>query len=349
MLSNIKLENFRNHKSYNLDLDKITVLIGRNGVGKTNILEAIVFLSFCRSFREEDKKNIISYDSDYARITGDDLELFFSRFPRLIMKAKERGIPRKISEFIGILPSVIFSPETISIISGSPGSRRRFLDIMISQVDREYLESLMEYKKVRAQRNSLLQRISNREASENELDFWDKELVKKAEFINKKREAAVLFLNKLISGFYQEISGDASNSLTLTLIRNYEGGLVENLKLLRRREVAYGGTIIGPHRDDLQFLLNNHNMINFASRGEMKSAILALKVSELKFLENHRGDKENSTKPLLLLDDIFSEFDPIRRSHLSKLIFDYQAVITSTEKEHLSPDLLKMAKVVELG
>lgn len=350
MLKKIKLENFRNHKKFELELDHTTALIGPNGSGKTNILEAVVFLSFCRSFRDDDKKNIINFESDFARVSGDELEVFFSRYPRLIMKVKERGIPRKIIDFVGIQRAVVFSPETISIITGSPGDRRKFLDVMISQVNREYFAALINYKKVRTQRNSLLIRIAQRESAEVELDFWDMELCRHAKVIYDKRGEAIKFLEGLIPEIYQTISGNKTFLLKLKYLKN-SISLEEDLHRNRAREIAYGGTIFGPHRDDLVFNLNGRNMANFASRGEIRSAILALKIAELKFLEKNNNGKDYDNKksePILLLDDIFSEFDPERRKHLGNLILQYQSLITATEREHLSKELLAVSKVIEL-
>ena len=352
MLTNLKLKNFRNQKNYELKLSEITVLIGQNGAGKTNILEACVILSFCRSFRDDNKRSLINFDSEYCRVTGDNLEVFITKTPRLLMKTKEKGVTRKISDFVGLMPCVIFSPETISIITGAPADRRRFLDIMICQEDREYLIALAEFKKIRQQRNSLLQRIGHNEAEESELNFWDREFVTLSKIIFEKREEVTNFLNKYLTEIYGKISGNLKDIFSLKYHRNFEGDLKENLKRIRGREIAYGGSILGPHRDDLEFILNKNNMANFASRGELKSAILALKIAELKSLENSKKSKskfgENEVKPIVLLDDIFSEFDAERRSHLSKLILQYQTLITATEESHLPSELLKRAKVVKL-
>lgn len=348
MLKSIKLENFRNHKRFELDLSYSTVIVGQNGIGKTNVLEGFSILSSCRSFRSEDKRNIINLDKEYCRVTGDGLEVFISRFPRLSLKTKINQVPKKVSDFIGYLPAVVFSPETVSIITGSPGDRRRFLDVMISQSDKEYLVSLMNFKKIRQQRNNLLQRIVRRESMEAELSFWDDEFCKESKVILEKRGEAIKFLNQSIGDLYKQISTCDSDILKIKYHKNFEGDLKQNLLRNRARELGYGGTIFGPHRDDLVFELNAKNMANFASRGELKSAILALKVAEIKFLETRPRYDQASFKPLLLLDDIFSEFDPERRKHLSKLILNYQSVITSTEKENLPEELLKEAKVVEL-
>ncbi|MCL5410735.1 MAG: DNA replication and repair protein RecF [Patescibacteria group bacterium] len=353
MFNHLCLENFRNHKKFEIDLDQITVLVGLNGAGKSNILEAMTMLSFCRSFREDDKKNLINFDSDYARIVGDDLEIFLSKTPRLFMQAKEKGINRKLSDFIGCLPTVVFSSETISIITGSPSDRRRFLDVMISQINSEYLRTLIDYKKVKQQRNNLLQRIFQRQSGENELDFWDKELVKLGGVIVEERKKVINYINDFLSNLYQTISGDAGANLRIAYIKNFEADdLEEALHRFRRREIASGKTIFGPHRDDIIFELNGRNMANFASRGEIRSAVLALKIAELKYIENIKEESleiNNSlVKPILLLDDIFSEFDPERRAHLGELVSQYQSLITSTEESHLSPELLKKAKIIEI-
>lgn len=348
MLKHIGLENWRNHIKFDIDLDRITIIIGANGAGKTNILEALSMLSFCRSFRDDDKKNLINVKANHARIIGDEQEVFIARLPRLILKARIKGTAKKIADFIGYLPGVVFSPETISIITDTPGCRRRFLDIMLSQVNKEYLISLINFKKIRSQRNNLLQRIGSNMASPDELSFWNDEFVKESSLITKKRGESVEFLNEILSGLYQKISGNDKDLLKIEYLKNYDGNLLEELEKGRAREIAYGGTIFGPHRDDLVFKLNAKNMANFASRGELKSAILALKIAELKYLETKPKINDDGNEPILLLDDIFSEFDPIRREHLSKLILEYQTVITATEKEHVPGELLNNASIIEI-
>jgi DNA replication and repair protein RecF len=286
------------------------------------------------------------------RVRGDKLEIFVSRSPRLILKAKINGVAKKAADFIGHLPAVVFSPETIDIISGSPGERRKFLDIMISQIDKEYLISLMNFKKIRQQRNSLLQKIREGLGATNELEFWNGEFVRESKTISTKREEAIKFINDNLPAIYKEISGKETDCVKVEYIKNYEGDLRGKLAQSLNRDIAYGGTIYGPHRDNLEFKLNGRDMANFASRGEAKSAILALKVTELNFIEkaikNRRNFDEEISEPVLLLDDIFSEFDADRRAHLAKIIERYQSIITTTDKEHLSADLLETAKIIEL-
>jgi|SRR3989339_238951 len=352
MIKSLRLENFRSHKEFELEFEKTNVLIGLNGVGKTNVLEALFLVSCGRSFREEDKGNLVKHEADFGRVVVDEIEVIIVKFPRLITKAKERGVGKRMIDLVGKIPAVVFSPESLEIVNGAPKDRRRFLDIMISQIDRDYLSALSSYTKIRRRRNQLLQNIACGAGDESELKFWDKELAREAKIINKKRSEVLSEFNKHLVGHYREISGDESSKLEIVYHSRSGDDLEKKLRENRAREIAYGGTIYGPHRDDLEFLLDTRSATNYASRGEIRSVILALKMAELKFLEEAVEKDQNKwkagTKPILLLDDIFSEFDAMRREHLSKIILDHQTLITTTEKEHLGKELLKTAKIVEL-
>ena len=350
MLKKLYLENFRSHKKISIDLSPVTVFVGPNGAGKTNILEALGLLSFCRSFREENKKNLIQISAPYCRVICDDLELTMAREPRLIFKAKKNGTPKPPASFIGILPSVIISPETIALISGSPGDRRRFLDIMIGQEDREYLLAISSFKKIRYQRNSLLQRIGKGMANKSELDFWNREFIQTSNLISSKREEAIKFLDKITPPIYKKISGNEGDQISILYQKNYEN-LESTLKQNEGREIASGSCLFGAHRDDININLNNLPMANFASRGELKSAVLSLKMAELKFIEEHakaRSKIEEIYEPILLLDDIFSEFDIKRKAHLVELIKNYQTFITVTEEDVLPSNIFDDASIIKV-
>lgn len=352
MISKLKLTNFRSHKNLELTLAKTNLILGTNGAGKTNILESIALMSYCRSFREEDKKNLINLEFDYARINIEDLEMFLGRLPRFCLRTRKNGVNIKLADFVGLIPSVILSPESISIITGSPRERRRFLDIMISQVNREYLLDLIEYKKIQKQRNSLLEKINQREAGRDELTFWDSEFVKISDKITKQRSEAVNHINAGISQIYRDVSGRKEDDLKIEYLKNYAGELGECLKRNLAREIGAKLTLFGAHRDDMMFNLNNMKMNNYASRGELKSAILALKMMELAYLlEKKKGLHESGqllAEPILLLDDIFSEFDQKRKNHLSKLILQYQSVVTATEVENIPQELVDKANIIEI-
>lgn len=356
MLKTLHLQNFRNHKDFRLDLDRITIITGANGTGKSNILEALAMLAFCRSFRAAKKQQMINFESDFARLTADDAELFFGFTPQFTFKGKIRGLPQKLTGFVGFRPAVVLSPETLEIITGSPADRRRFLDIMMSQVDRDYLDALVSYGSIKQQRNSLLRRLKHREAQEPELNYWDGQLIQLAGIITTKRVETVEFLNQFLTGTYRRISaGEHSEStdgsgLIVRHIKNYDD-LAADLSRYRSRDIAGERTNLGPHRDDLAFELNRRDMLKYASRGEIKSAILALKMAEMKFIEGKRKlnpSRYENTAPTLLLDDIFSEFDPVRRRHLSELLDEYQTVITTADIEGLPEGLLKKSKLVKL-
>jgi len=342
MLTYLKLTNFRNHKDLRLDIGKITVIVGKNGVGKSNVLEALSLFSSCRSFREDDKKSLINLESDFSRIESDSLEIFLQKQPQFLFRAKYKGVFKKQSDFIGLLKSVVFSPETISIITGSPKNRRKFLDIMISQKSREYLRALIAYEKVRSERNSLLQRINRNEAKRSELAFWNEALIAEGTKIINERQKALNYINEKISSLYCKISVH-KDRLSLIYLKTEAKDFSEELNRHQEGEIASGRTLIGPHRDDLVFDLNGVDMANFASRGEMRSAILALKICELEYLS-----EGSLNTPLLLLDDVFSEFDGERREHLTGLIENYQTLITTTDREFLSDNLKKESKIIEL-
>lgn len=352
MIKNLKLENFRNHKKYLLSIDKTTVLIGKNGVGKTNILESITLISYGKSFREDDRKNLIMTGEDWARVTLDEYEIFLQRRPRLLTKIKSRGVPKRLSETVGQLPSVVFSPETMNIINGEPKQRRRFLDIAISQVDRKYLKNLSAYTKVRRQRNKLLERINGGLAGEDELNYWDEQLSGYGEEIIVKRVESVASLNSNILNYYRTISGNKRDELQVDYFTKTGESLISKLRSHRYSDIASKNTNFGPHRDDLIFKLNNLDMAHYASRGETRSAVLALKVAELNYLESERKKLpevyNQEASPLLLLDDVYSEFDANRRTHLADLISKHQTVITTTDIEHLSEKLTKSAKIIEI-
>ena len=295
---------------------------------------------------------LINLASDFARVILDDNEIFMQKSPRLLTQTKQRGINRKMSEIVGQIPCVVFSPETLDIINGQPSERRRFLDIAISQVDRNYLKNLNAYTKVRRQRNKLLERVSEGLAGEDELGYWDEQLANLGDSITVKRREAILDIDNEINSNYKTISGQKDTVVEIEYLAKSGESLMQKLLSHRHAEVASRNTIFGPHRDDIVIKINNMDMAHYASRGEVRSAILALKVAELNYLENQRKkypeiyDAEIS--PVLLLDDVYSEFDADRREHLAKLIAKYQSLITTTDLDHLSKALLKDARIIEI-
>ncbi|KKS08117.1 MAG: replication and repair protein RecF protein [Parcubacteria group bacterium GW2011_GWB1_41_4] len=355
MLKNLILENFRNYQKYDLDFSKTTILIGPNGVGKTNIIEAISLMSTGRSWRLKKDNEAVLWQKDFARISakivGDkekNLEMVLQRLPSpdypQIKIIKINGVKKRLVELLGKIPTVLFSPEELQIIAGSPQLRRRFIDILICQTDKNYTVALLDLAKIIRGRNKLLYYIKIGKSKIGELDFWNERLVTLGSFIIKKRQKVIAELNLKLSDTYQTISDEKE-----TLQIKYKS-LVEPDKFADmigaqiEREIEATATLFGPHRDDLVFLLENRDVATFGSRGEFRSVILAVKVAELSYLKKANPD----VPPILLLDDIFSELDLNRRLHLAKIISGQQTIITTTDFDHIEKGLREKAKVVEL-
>jgi len=354
-INHLELINFRNYHKYAIDFNNLTIFIGPNGVGKTNILEAIWLLADGRSWRTVHDNEAICWDEDFAKINASitsnnktkNIELLLQKqasknYPQPKM-LKINGVKNRLIDLLGQMPAVLFCPETIQMIGGAPGLRRKFLDIMLSQIDHQYALNLLEYQKVVRSRNKLLLMIKLGNGKADELDFWDEKFVDLAKYIIEKREEAIKFFSGIISSFYQEISGTKE-----TLKIKYQPTIdkeriAEYLMGTREREIEQAATLAGPHRDDLLLFLDDKDITTFGSRGEYRSTILALKATELKFFEKTMGET-----PILLLDDIFSELDKDRRLHLGKIVSRQQTIITTTDLDHIERGLRVKAKIVEL-
>ena len=354
VIKSLKLTNFRSWANYELEFNNVTILIGKNGVGKTNIMEAVWILSTGRSWRTRADAETVNWDADLARVEAKIKDEKASRINLVIQKLptkehpqpkilKINDVKKRLIDLLGLLPAVLFSPETIQMIDGAPGLRRRFLDILLSQIERKYALSLLEYSKILKERNRLLWAIKIGKSKQDELDFWDEKLGLLGKFIIKKREEAIRFFNELLSGFYEDISG-GQESLKLRYRASAEADkLGEMLVGTRERDIESTSTNFGPHRDDMLVLLNDKDITTFGSRGEYRSAVLAIKMAELKYLEEIKEEK-----PILLLDDIFSELDKDRRLHLAKIVSHQQTIITTTDLDHIEKGLREKAKIIEL-
>ena len=351
-IKSIHLTNFRNQQDYHLDFSSVTILIGSNGIGKTNILEGVYLASTGRSWRTSHDWEMTNWVSDFSRITVElekatnehKLELFWQKGEKLIKQLKINGVKHRLIDLLGVVPAVLFSPETIELLSGSPSARRRFLDVILSQTNRQYALNLLEYTKVLRERNKLLAHIKNHRSKPDELDFWDNKLVELGIYIVNMRQEAIKCFNKSLSANYEKISGQK-----LKLNLRYKNSVEperfgEILAASRQREIELGTTAYGPHRDDFLFILDKREVATFCSRGEFRSVILALKMAELDYLAYKVGEK-----PILLLDDIFSELDADRRMHLAKIVEGQQTMITTTDLDHIEKGLRQRAKIVEIG
>jgi DNA replication and repair protein RecF len=351
-LTKLQLENFRNYLSYGYkfpDDKNIIVLVGENGRGKTNLLEAIYLLSIGRSFRTFAHDDLIKWEEQHLRCKGDisadneetSLEVFYTNTPAKKKNFKKNDVNLKNSEFVGSLLTVLFHPEDLNMLYLGPSYRRKYMDILLSQVDREYLVNLTQYRKTLKQRNALLTEIRNQKFKNQnidhfleDLDTWDETIANFGSIIIKKRERLIKYLKENLQKIYQSISGHKEN-IKIEYKCNVSENYKDKLSQKRDHDIRRAVTSIGPHRDDIKFYINKKEINSTASRGEYRSLLLAIKLAEINYIK-----EKTKLNPILLLDDVFSELDRKRQSHLLKSIKDCQAIITTTN----SKDIEKLSK-----
>jgi DNA replication and repair protein RecF len=339
-ISSIKIKGFRNLKPLELNFDdnkSVFAFVGPNGHGKTNLLEAIYLCALSKSFRTRESRDLIGFESDFCDVkchAGDcELNVIITNQPSQKV-LKVNGVKKNAPDFVGILKAVFFSPDDLSEMAFAPRLRRRYMDVLLSQLDRGYLNNLIKYQETLHQRNALLKKIRDGKAKADELDFWDEKIAELGFSIIEKRSELIVWLTKSVRELYRDISR-AEDKLDIEYLSSCEGAensgrFSEYLAANRDRDIACGVTQSGPHRDDLRFLINGHDMMFFASRGEWRSLVLALKFAEIQLIEKKTGDK-----PVLLLDDVFSELDENRQGYLFGAIKNTQTFITTTHKEFL--------------
>ncbi len=319
------LQNFRNYDNLNIEFSPgLNFIIGENGIGKTNILEAIYIASNIRSFRNIPDSEIIRWGENYYYCKSLIKENEYRKFEvgcnidngnvRKKIKIDDREI-KKASDYFGKLLTVVFIPVDINIVSGSPDLRRRFFDSVISKIDPSYFEVLNKYKKILSSRNTILKQLKEKRSNYyNELDIWDSMFADSSYFIVKKREEFIEEFSKLFSLSYEKIAGTDSvpvieyNSSIKSMHRDE---ILSELQQRRDKDILFGSTGIGPQRDDYLFLNNKRLFVNYASQGQKRIAAISLKISECDIIE-----KITEKKSLILIDDIFSELDKNRRENM---------------------------------
>jgi DNA replication and repair protein RecF len=342
-IKSLKIEGFRNLKKTSLEFNdeaSIFAFTGPNGHGKTNLLEAIFLLSISKSFRSNENLDLVGFDEEYCTLSaeverGEDtlnLDLIVTKNPPK-KTLKINGVQKNAADYIGNFNVVFFSPDDIGMIHLAPSVRRKYLDLLLSQLDRDYLEDSLKYQQAIKQRNALLKQIADGKASDQELDFWDQQLAQLGVRIMEKRTQIVEELNAYASEFYSNVS-ENKDKLKIKYQPSVEKegieGFLESLLKGRKRDIINGATQVGPHRDDLNFLCNDRDMKSFASRGEWRSLVLTLKFAEIDLLKSKKG-----FYPILLLDDVFSELDESRQKILFNKLKNTQTFITTTHEEFL--------------
>lgn len=392
ILKSVSLTNFRNYSEREfLFSPETTLIVGPNTSGKTNLLEAVYFLATGRSFRANFDREVIRDSERFTQIKGvkglkgvkrdeGNLEVAIvadQNHENISHKRfKVNGVKKRLADFVGNLRVVYFGPEEIELVTGTPSRRRRYLDQVLSQVDREYARASIAFEKARRQRNRLLWQIKERFVGEGDLAFWDGKILELGGLIQERREGMIARLNK---GLAPHHVGYGVRELGIEYLPNEISK--ERMSRYRSREIAAGMTLWGPHRDDFRFRKNSENgseqlrklsesdgqnirepdksdisdtlthrgtealsysdLSSFGSRGEQRLAVFHLKLAELEFIKERAEEY-----PVLLLDDIFSELDRDNRRQVLTIIPRQQTIITTTDLEVVGKGLSGAAYIM---
>jgi DNA replication and repair protein RecF len=402
----LSLTNFRNYARLELDFPGHTVLLqGDNAQGKTNLLEAIYYLATTRSPYAGAEHELVNWlaenqDLPHARLVaqvrkGDSslrIEITLVRTqssrangpalsatkgPRYRKHIKVNGVNKRALDVIGQVNVVLFLPEDIDLVAGSPSGRRRYLDATLCQIDPHYCRALQKYNRILTQRNHLLRTLRGREGDLDQLLFWDRSLVENGAYLVARRQEVIGELDRLAQAIHLELTGQKERlrlryepsfdpsrpppsdyQLPLELDLPSEPGIYQpgtdlsqvaeafraQLREIRRREILQGMSLIGPHRDDLRFSVGGIDQTIYGSRGQQRTAALALKLAEVKLIGQEVGEQ-----PIVLLDDVMSELDDARRGYLMQMIDGaQQAILTTTDLKVYSTEFLAEATLLRV-
>lgn len=360
IIERLQLTNYRNYEKLTLDFSpEINVFIGENAQGKTNVMESIYVLAMAKSHRTSNDKELIRWDADYGKIEG-VVEKRYGELP-IELTVSKKGKKGKVnhleqsrlSEYIGQMNVVMFAPEDLNVVKGSPQIRRRFIDMEIGQISPVYLHDLLTFQKILKQRNLYLKQNQGRAALMNDvmLDVYTEQYIQAAIKIIRKRYEFMDLLQAWAEPIHKGISQDkeqlAINYLTVNglekewTVQEMATHLEQKLLDTRKREIDRGVTLVGPHRDDLQFFVNGYDVQVYGSQGQQRTTALSLKLAEIELIK-----QETNEAPILLLDDVLSELDDARQSHLLNTIQgEVQTFVTTTSVEGIHHETIQNAKM----
>ena len=356
-LKQLDLCNFRNYETLKLDLNEHTnIICGNNAQGKTNILEAIYFLGLTRSHRLSETIDLIQNGKDFATVSGilkneDSSQNFFIGFDKKQknLKIDNKSI-KKVGEYVTNINLILFCPDDLDILKGNPDVRRRFLNTEISQISNSYFKLLEEYNKLLKMRNDYLVNSFNNFDS-NYFSILTNYLVDRTISICKYRKNFIDKINRNISSIYQNITGLSNFSICYKpnidvdyQLENVRQEIINMYQQLENKEREACKTLLGPHRDDFEFYLQENNLKSHGSQGQQRVAVLSLKLAEIPIFEEIKR-----TTPIILLDDVLSELDLDKKSSLLKYIMNkMQVIITTTDINDIHEDIIKHANVIKI-
>jgi len=342
ILKKLSILNYKNISEATLELSpKMNCFIGRNGMGKTNVLDAIYYLSFCRSASNPIDSQVIRHDEpffvlegSYADEAGNEEQIYcgMKRGTKKHFKRNKKEY-RRLSEHIGLIPLVVVSPADTFLIEGGSEERRKLMDMVISQYDNTYIDALTRYNNAHQQRNTLL-KMEDQEPDPLVMQLWEEQMAESGEQLFAKRTAFVEELEPVFQAYYEKISGGSERVGLRYVSHCQRGPLLEVIQRDRMKDRAVGYSLHGVHRDDLEFTLSDHPMRREGSQGQNKTYVIALKLAQFDFLKR----TASKTTPLLLLDDIFDKLDADRVEQIVRLVSGDsfgQIFITDTNRDHL--------------
>ena len=359
-LKKIKLNNFRNYKNLFFSLTKgINIIYGENAQGKTNLLESIYVLGITKSHRSFIDNSLINNNSDYLTIEGvisekkieSKLSIYIDNKSKILKY--NNNLVKKVSDYISIMNIIIFSPDDLEIIKSSPQIRRKYINLELSQLYSNYFILINEFNKILKLRNEYLKKINKRiSVDKNYINILTSYLIDKSILIYKMRNKYINKINEYCTDIFKDIMNlDGFNikykkSIDFDLNNpNFKEYLMNEYNNKLDYDIKICSTSMGPHKDDIEFYLGDKNLKFYGSQGQQRVAVLALKLAEIEIFKKYK-----ESTPILLLDDIFSELDDIKKNNLLKYISrDIQTIITTTDLNNLDKKLIKKSKLFNIN
>ena len=359
IINKLTVNNFRNYDNLKIDFaDKLNIIYGQNGQGKTNLLESIYVLALTSSHRSFTSDNLIKQGETKADIKGKiKKEMSYNLEIELSKKSKtvkiDNKVITKLSDYIEKMNIIIFSSEDLDLIKGFPGVRRKYFNLELSQISKNYYQTLIDFNKLLKIRNEFLKDLNaSIKIDLNYFDILTDYLINKSVFIYQMRKKYVDKLNDICPRIFEEIATlkgfnikyKPSIEITSFDKNTIKAKLEEVFKINREKEIKQNTTLYGPHRDDFTFNIEDNNLCNFGSQGQQKMAVIALKLSEIEIFKDYK-----KTSPIILLDDVFSDLDNAKKNNLLNHIDkDMQVIITTTNLDSIDKKLLSKAKLIHI-
>ncbi|MBS4212390.1 MULTISPECIES: DNA replication/repair protein RecF [Neobacillus] len=362
-IESLSLKNYRNYEELFIEFEnKVNVILGENAQGKTNVMESIYVLAMAKSHRTSNDKELIRWDEEYAKIEGRVQKQYSSLPLQLVISKKGKKArlnhieQQKLSQYVGNMNVVMFAPEDLNLVKGSPQVRRRFIDMEIGQISPIYLHDMSQYQKILQQRNHYLKMLQiKKQTDQTMLEILTEQFIQVAVKIIAKRFEFLHLLAKWAGPIHKGISRGLE-----TLEINYKPSVEvleeqelskmvtcfeEKFGKVKTREIERGTTLFGPHRDDLLFFVNGRDVQTFGSQGQQRTTALSVKLAEIELIQAEIGEY-----PILLLDDVLSELDDYRQSHLLNTIQGkVQTFVTTTSVDGIDHQTLKEASTFQVS